>query len=449
MYIGTLVAGRYRLDGPIATGGMGEVWRGFDMLLERRVAVKVLHRGLDDSPRAQDRFAREAKILAALRGPGLVEVYDCGEDASGRRKLRYIVMELVEGVPLSALLAERGPLPAEETLRYVAAAAEALAVAHGGGVVHRDVKPGNLLVESDGRLRVVDFGISLTDGEARLTSADGIMGTPSYVSPEQLAGREVGGAADLYSLGAVAYECLTGRPPFDAEDPRGIVHSHLYEEPPPLPESVPPAVAAIVARCLRKDPAERWASAAELAAACRRAKRSEEAPAEARGRRVPRAVYLVAALVLVLAVVAVWQHWPPSGADAESGAPAVAFRSTERPSGPGVRAAESVDEPSQEPSVAAGATALPVETTSDPGGGDESSPAVGGTLPDVVGMDAAEARDHLNELGWTDVRIASTLLFSGPQPQGCEIVSQRPEAGSEADFDEAVDLAYWGLHECP
>src|SRR5690606_15967056 len=133
-----------------------------------------------------DRFGREARILASLRGPGLVEVYDYGQDSSSGRSVRYIVMELVEGTSLADVLDRRGPLGPEEALRYVAATAEVLAVAHGRGVVHRDVKPANLLIEPDGRLRLVDFGISLTDGAARLTLPGGILGTTSYVAPEQL-----------------------------------------------------------------------------------------------------------------------------------------------------------------------------------------------------------------------------------------------------------------------
>ncbi|GAB3226685.1 hypothetical protein GCM10027447_17140 [Glycomyces halotolerans] len=472
MDFGTPVAGRYRLDRHIASGGMGEVWRGFDEVLERPVAVKMLHRGPDEALRTGDRFAREAKILASLRGPGLVEVYDYGE--VGTTPMRYIVMELVEGRPLTAVLAEHGRLSPRRTLRYVAATAEALDIAHRSGVVHRDIKPGNLLVESGGGLRVVDFGISLIDSEARLTSPKGILGTLSYVSPEQLSGREVRGAADFYSLGAVAYECLTGAPPFTSDDPRGVIHRHLYEDPPPLPGDVPPAVSDIVMRCMRKNPTERFGSGAELAAACRAVAETGDlgGPAEATGpvqvgpsseaddgRRRRFLVALIAALLAftVVGAVSIWRPWAPAQADSEPGEGGLAAATetanadqrsaatTPSPSTTTTAAAD--DEPTGE-----AATERPRPAPPSPSGDASSSPepATDGDLPDVVGMDAAEARDRLNALGWTDVRIRSTLLpGSGASTEGCSIVSQHPDGGETVGFDEAVRINYYGLRDCP
>jgi serine/threonine protein kinase len=268
---GTLLAGRYRLDRVIASGGMGSVWRAEDERLERTVAVKVLHAGLDGSQRPRDRFEREAKTLASLKGPGVVEVYDFGEEPDGDRTAVFLVMELVEGVSLAELLHREERLDPARTMRIMAEAAEALAAAHRRGIVHRDIKPGNILIDPEDRVKVVDFGISLFANLARLTPTDQVLGTAPYVSPEQLRDKGVTGASDLYSLGAVAYECLTGTPPFDAEDPAAVIHGHLYSEPPALPADVPAEVAGVVSRSLLKSPEERWESGDVLAAAARAA----------------------------------------------------------------------------------------------------------------------------------------------------------------------------------
>ncbi|MEU5156832.1 protein kinase [Glycomyces sp. NPDC021274] len=272
---GTLIAGRYRLDRVIASGGMGAVWRAEDERLDRTVAVKVLHAGLDGAQRPRDRFEREAKTLASLKGPGCVEVYDFGEEPDGDRTVVYLVMELVDGVSLAELLHREERLDPARTMRIVAEAAEALAAAHRRGIVHRDIKPGNILIDADGRVKVVDFGISLFANRSRLTPSDQVLGTAPYVSPEQLRDKGVTGASDLYSLGAVAYECLTGTPPFDAADPAAVIHGHLYSEPPALPADVPAEVAGIVSRSLSKSPEDRWESGDVLAAAARAATTGE------------------------------------------------------------------------------------------------------------------------------------------------------------------------------
>ncbi|THV41720.1 serine/threonine protein kinase [Glycomyces buryatensis] len=278
MESGTLIAGRYRLDRLIAWGGMGAVWRGYDTRLDREIGVKVLHRGLEVTQNPQDRFEQEAKTLASLKGPGFVEVYDYGDDRDGDLSMVYIVMEFVAGVSLAELLHSEERLSANRTMKIVAEAAEALAVAHGKGVVHRDIKPANLLVDADDHVRVIDFGISKLSNGAKLTSTDAVLGTASYVSPEQLKKIEVTGAADLYALGAVAYECLTGAPPFDSIEREVITHDHLWTPPPDLPDDVPRDVEAIVIRCLQKSPADRWGSGTELAEACRAAMRGEPSP---------------------------------------------------------------------------------------------------------------------------------------------------------------------------
>ncbi|GAB3992138.1 hypothetical protein GCM10029992_00350 [Glycomyces albus] len=284
MESGTLIADRYRLDSLIAWGGMGAVWRGFDTRLDREVGVKILRQGLEEAQNSHERFEREAKTLAGLKGPGFVEIYDYGADEDGGQAVLFIVMELVEGVSLAELLHREERLPAERAMRIVAEAAQALEVAHRRGVVHRDVKPANILVDETDRVRVIDFGISKLSEGPRLTSTDSVLGTASYVSPEQLRRGEVTGAADQYALGAVAYECLTGAPPFDSIDREAITHGHLHTPPPPLPEDVPAAAAAAVVKSLQKAPEDRWESAGAMARACRAAVESSRRPLRS-GRR--------------------------------------------------------------------------------------------------------------------------------------------------------------------
>ncbi|MEV4657709.1 serine/threonine-protein kinase [Micromonospora sp. NPDC049301] len=265
---GVLLGDRYRLGERVATGGMGAVWRGTDVLLEREVAVKVLLPSLVADPEFTARFRAEAQMLAALRHPGVVAVHDVGQAtlADGSR-VDYLVMEYVEGEPLSARVRQAGRLDPATTMSVLAQAADALHTAHLAGIVHRDVKPGNLLVKADGRVVLVDFGIARSSSMAGLTAANMVLGTASYMSPEQATGQPVSPATDVYALGAVAYFCLAGQPPFDGDNPLAVALRHAQDEPAPLPSGTPPAVVAVVTRALAKRPADRFASAAELAGA--------------------------------------------------------------------------------------------------------------------------------------------------------------------------------------
>lgn len=265
---GVLLGDRYRLGERVATGGMGAVWRGTDVLLEREVAVKVLLPSLVTDQEFTARFRAEARMLAALRHPGVVPVHDVGQAvlADGSR-VDYLVMEYVEGEPLSARVRAAGRLDPATTMSVLAQAADALHTAHLAGIVHRDVKPGNLLVKADGTVVLVDFGIARSRDMAGLTAANMVLGTASYMSPEQATGQPVSAATDVYALGAVAYFCLAGQPPFHGDNPLAVALRHAQEEPPPLPPDTPPAVAAVVARALGKRPEDRFGSAAELAAA--------------------------------------------------------------------------------------------------------------------------------------------------------------------------------------
>lgn len=266
-----LLGGRYRLSGRIAVGGMGEVWRGTDELLDRPVAVKLLSAAHATDEAFRARFRAEARYAASLSHPNIAQVFDYGETSSDEEAPAdlpsggaYLVMELVPGEPLSALIARQERLPAADTLRIVSQAADALAAAHEAGIVHRDIKPGNLLVTADGTTKITDFGIARAMWAAQashLTQTGMVMGTASYVSPEQATGGTITSASDIYSLGVVAYECLTGTPPFTAETPVAIAVAHMHRPVPPLPDDVPAPVAELVTNMLAKPPEERPQSA--------------------------------------------------------------------------------------------------------------------------------------------------------------------------------------------
>jgi len=253
-----LLAGRYRLTDRIAAGGMGEVWRGEDDLLNRAVAVKLLPTGRAGDESFLARFRAEARYSASLSHPGIARVYDYGESAEFGGA--YLVMELVNGEPLSAILARAGRLSPDATLDIVSQAARALDAAHQAGIVHRDIKPGNLLVAAGGTTKITDFGIATAMAAAQashLTETGMVMGTAMYVSPEQATGAPVTDASDIYSLGVVAYECLAGHPPFTASEPLAIAFAHKHEPVPALPPDVPPPVCDLVYHMLAKTPEER------------------------------------------------------------------------------------------------------------------------------------------------------------------------------------------------
>jgi serine/threonine-protein kinase len=268
-------AHRYRLDSRIATGGMGVVWRGTDTVLGREVAVKVLKHEYADDPAFRTRFETEARNAAALHHPGVAGVYDFGEAAapdspvgSGAQR-PYLVMELVEGEPLSRLLADGRDLDPDAVRDLLAQAGDALAAAHRAGIVHRDVKPANLMVTPGGRLKVTDFGIARAADGVGITQTGTVMGTAQYLSPEQARGERATPASDVYSLGVVAFECLAGRRPFEAESQVATALAHIQQPVPDLPAAVPADLAAVVRKALAKDPADRFRDGAAFAAAVR------------------------------------------------------------------------------------------------------------------------------------------------------------------------------------
>ncbi len=251
-----MLAGRYRLDERVAVGGMGEVWQAQDVVLGRVVAVKCLKPEYVDDAEFRERFRNEARHAAGLSHPGIASVYDYGEQTEPE-KAAWLVMELVEGESLSALLHRSGRLSADQTLDIVGQAALGLEAAHLAGVVHRDVKPGNLLVRPDGVVKITDFGIAWAADAVPLTRAGTVVGTAYYLSPEQASGAPVTPASDVYSLGIVAYECLAGQRPFPGTNPLAVATAHLQQPPPALPADVPGAVAALVLTALEKDPSRR------------------------------------------------------------------------------------------------------------------------------------------------------------------------------------------------
>jgi serine/threonine-protein kinase len=264
--------GRYQLTSRIATGGMGEVWRAEDTVLDREVAVKVLKQEYADDPNFRARFEAEARNAAALHHPNVASVFDFGEldddDGSGHRR-PFLVMELVPGQPLSVLLRGGEPMPPERASEVVAQAADAIAAAHTLGIVHRDVKPANLLVTPDGTVKITDFGIARAADGAAITQTGQIVGTPHYISPEQAEGYPATQASDIYALGVVLYECLAGQRPFARDTPIQVALAHIREDVPPLDDAVPARLRAIVDKALAKDPAARFASAGDLALALR------------------------------------------------------------------------------------------------------------------------------------------------------------------------------------
>src|SRR3954453_7425640 len=263
---GDVLGARYRLAGLVAVGGMGEVWRADDETLGRQVAVKVLKAEYAEDPTFVERFRAEARNTAMLSHSGIATVYDYGEVAvdGGGGSSAYLIMELVPGEPLSALLAREAPIAPERTMNIVGQAALALQAAHEAGVVHRDIKPGNLLVTADDTVKVTDFGIARATDAVPLTRTGTVLGTAFYLSPEQAAGDEVGPASDIYSLGIVAYECLAGRRPFAGTNPVAVALAHQREQAPPLPPEVPRQVRELVARAMAKNPPDRPPTAGEF-----------------------------------------------------------------------------------------------------------------------------------------------------------------------------------------
>jgi serine/threonine protein kinase len=308
---GDLLMGRYELRTMLDQGGMSEVYLAFDRLLERHVVVKSPRVGAVGDGRSLARFRREARALARLSHPGVVTVYDVSLDGG----CPFLVEEHVQGSPLAHVISSLGALPPHRAAEIAADVADALAAAHDRGIVHRDVKPGNVMLLPSGAVKVLDFGIAWAAWWTPPTESGEVQGTALYCSPEQVRGERVDDRSDIYSLGVVLFEMLVGRPPFTAEHPLAIARQHVGELPPPLPPSIPPDLAAVVRRCLAKHPEDRFRSARQLAAGLRRLTRPEETtgpmdrnepttPLPAQHRRCPwRRGAMAAVLTLVGALL--------------------------------------------------------------------------------------------------------------------------------------------------
>jgi serine/threonine-protein kinase len=289
--IGRLINGRYRLIAPLGEGGMATLWRAVDEQLDREVAVKLLRPQYSTDPGFARRFKQEARSAGSLAHPNIVSVYDYGQDGEDAAT-QYIVMQLVDGQDLSGLLRERGRLPVADAVRIALGVAAALEAAHRRGIVHRDVKPGNILITDDGDVKVTDFGIARAVSETSMTVTGTTLGSVHYFSPEQARGDEVTGASDVYALGIVLYEMLAGRRPFEGDSAAGVALKRLTDDPPPPTEfnaDLPPALVAIVMRSLARDLADRYPDAGAMAEALRGYQRDPGAipPAVASGVPLP------------------------------------------------------------------------------------------------------------------------------------------------------------------
>ncbi|MDO0913388.1 protein kinase [Streptomyces sp. DT2A-34] len=281
-----LAGGRYQLRDLLGEGGMASVHLAYDAVLDRQVAVKTLHTELGREQAFRERFRREAQAVAKLTHTNIVSVFDTGEDELDGMTTPYIVMEYIEGRPLSSVFDEDvrqfGAVPADKALKITADVLAALEISHEMGLVHRDIKPGNVMMNKRGVVKVMDFGIAraMQSGVTSMTQTGMVVGTPQYLSPEQALGRAVDARSDLYSVGIMLFQLVTGRLPFDADSPLAIAYAHVQEEP-TAPSSInralPPAVDALVARALRKNPNERFPSAEAMRDECLRVAASFQA----------------------------------------------------------------------------------------------------------------------------------------------------------------------------
>lgn len=268
---GMTLGGRYELTDRIAIGGMGEVWKARDTVLGRIIAIKILKEEYTGDPNFLRRFRAEAQHTALLNHPGVANVFDYGEEEGSG----YLVMELVPGDPLSAILDREKVLSPDRTLSIMAQTARALSAAHAQGLVHRDVKPGNLLIDAKNRVKVTDFGIARLADQVPLTATGQVMGTAQYLAPEQATGQQATGVSDIYSLGIIGYEALAGHRPFTGESQIAIALAQVNDDPPPLPDSIPEPVRALIMSMLSKEPEDRPADADKLATAAEALRRQD------------------------------------------------------------------------------------------------------------------------------------------------------------------------------
>jgi eukaryotic-like serine/threonine-protein kinase len=419
------VADRYRLVRRIATGGMGTVYEGVDERLGRRVAVKVLKEEYADDPRSQERFSREARAAAMLNHPHIAQVFDSGQDASGA----FIVMEYVDGPHLGQLLEIEGRLAPWRAVGIAADMCSALGAAHAVGIVHRDVKPSNVLLTPHHQVKVTDFGIAQAQGQAALTGTGMVLGTAHYLSPEQASGQGTTPASDVYAVGVLLFQLLTGSVPFDSDSPVAVALSHATQEVPPVTDlapDVPPRVAAAVAHATAKDPRQRFADAslmeAELRAALagRATQAMPVAPVAATGQRevghrarrsVVRTLAILAGVgLLLVGLVAlgiqILGHDP-----ADSTADQTADRAASN---------DRRESPRRSPSKAT----------------QDKPRSTGPVVPDeVIGADAKEIEEQLEELGYDTDKV--TIDSAAPKDS---ILATVPAPGDPLESGQTILL---------
>ncbi|MFI1988939.1 serine/threonine-protein kinase [Actinoplanes sp. NPDC020271] len=297
---GMRLGGRYRLDNRLGAGGMGEVWQGFDESLNRVVAIKTMLPAAAQDPDFVQRFAAEAHAMARVNHPNVAAIHDVGQNG-GRT---YLVMEFIDGESLAQRLVREGRLSPAETKRIVIAAAEGLQAVHDQGILHRDVKPANIMLRSDGGVLITDFGIARHLGSPGVTATGAVLGTPGYLAPEQVLGQPADRRSDVYSLGLVAYECLAGQKPFVGDNPYAVALQRIQQEPRTLGADVPPAVLALVERALQTDPEKRFPSALAMAEVARQADlASPSGTGRTAGKKNPRVLIGAVAAVVVIALI--------------------------------------------------------------------------------------------------------------------------------------------------
>ena len=443
----TILNNRYRVGRRLGEGGMAVVHVGHDLLLGRDVAIKTLRSQYAADPAVRARFNREAHAAAALEHPNIIDVFDIGEEHG----TPYIVMELVRGQPLREIIATEAPFHVEDVAALLSQVASALDYAHSHGYVHRDVKPGNILLDEHNRVRVVDFGIAkgLADGD--LTEAFGGFGTAAYLSPEQAEGLMATPASDVYSLGIVAFELLTGRLPFSAETAVGLAMRHVNDTPPAPSQfvpAVPPQVDAVVLRALDKDPTRRWSSAGEFARALTRwsqigsdASVPFAAPKYATATTTSAfgPTMAVAALVLVAVALLLWlglRPWLLTEDEQLIPTPISVMAPPPITGGldPTPAGTDERREPTSEPIVA------PVTDAEEPAAAPTIAPATESlvTVPNVQGLTIAGANAALLPRGLRLVQ--DQPVFSDAVPLNA-IVSQEPPPEARASVGTVVRVA--------
>jgi len=396
--VGQLYGDRYRLQLKIAIGGMGEVWQAEDELIQRQVAIKILKEEYVSDPNFLERFRTEARSAALVEHEGIANVYDYGEDSSSA----YLVMELVPGESLSRVIEREKRLSDAKVLDIMAQTSRALAAAHARGLVHRDIKPGNLLITPDGKVKITDFGIARVGDQVPLTKTGQVMGTVQYLAPEQATGKASTPATDLYSLGVVAYEALSGKRPFTGENQMAIAMAHINEMPPALPDTVDPRVQNLVLSCLAKKPNQRPESATSLAI------RAEALLREKRGSK-PVVVGSTLGLLGLLTVVVLVAILSDPQAPSPSPSP------TENPT-----QSETVSE------------SQPVET--------EEPANILLLRSEIIGQDLSDVTARLTELGF-EVNAIPGELIAGDDPRVRTIYAVSP-TGS-VPKGSTIDITYY------